>query len=175
MRWNKALWAALVVLPLLWVLAKGFGTNPHEVPSVLVGKPAPAFSLPYIEGEGVLELASLRGKPVVLNFWATWCGPCREEYAFLQQAASVYEGRVHVVGIVYQDDTASVRSFIQQQPSVFRHVQDESSKTAIDYGVGGIPESFIVSPDGVITRKYVGVLNRTVLEEALSGWLKGGL
>jgi cytochrome c biogenesis protein CcmG/thiol:disulfide interchange protein DsbE len=175
MRWNKSLWAALLVLPLLWVLAKGFGTNPHEVPSVLVGKKAPLFALPYLEGDGVLALESLRGKPVVLNFWATWCGPCREEYAFLQKAAAMYEGRVNVVGVVYQDETPSVLKFVQEYPSVFRHVQDASSKTAIDYGVGGIPESFIVGPDGVISRKYVGVLNHEVLAEALSPWIKAGL
>jgi thiol-disulfide isomerase/thioredoxin len=90
---------ALVVVPLVAVLAAGFGTDPRAIDSPLVGKAAPTFSLADVAGTGTVSLPTLRGKPVVVNFWATWCQPCKAEHADLQALAKAWSGRASFVGV----------------------------------------------------------------------------
>ena len=89
MSWKRAIIPALLVLPLLFLLATRFGVDPRELPSVLVGKPAPAFALVSLDGEKVSN-ETLAGRPYVLNFWSTWCVPCKLEHDVLQQASRRY-------------------------------------------------------------------------------------
>lgn len=172
MNWQKAVLAAAVVLPLLVILGLGFKHDPHAVPSMLEGKPAPDFSLRAFEGP-TLELAALKGKPVVLNFWATWCYPCQAEHALLQEAAAHYGSRVQFIGVIYQDSEPEVRKYLRNRESHYPQVFDPQSRTAIDFGVAGVPESFIIDAAGMIVHKEAGVLNAALLRKTLDALVEG--
>ena len=167
MNWKLAILPGLLVLPLLLVLAAGFGTDPHAVPSVLQGKPAPSFKLSTMSGEQISS-ESLRGKPALLNFWSTWCEPCKVEHELLQQGAQLYGDSIQFVGIVYQDEEETVRQFLARRTDTYPQVFDPTSRTAIEYGVTGVPESFFIDADGTIFHKEAGVLSPTLLRTKLS-------
>ncbi len=171
MNWKLSLLVALVVLPLVALLAFGFGRDPREVPFVLAGKPAPAFSLQRADGEGTVSLAELRGKPLLINFWSTWCIPCKSEHAALLQAARFYKGRVNFLGIIYQDSADAVRAQLKRAGSAYPHVLDPDSSVAIDYGVAGVPESFFIDAKGNIRAKQAGALTASMLHEGLDALL----
>jgi len=173
MNWRNALIAALVVVPLLILLALGFGHDPREVPSVLTGHPAPELTLTSLTGQTV-RLADLRGKPVVVNFWSTWCEPCKTEAPLLRQAALAYGGRVHFVGIIYEDEPDRVRQYLSERPLGYMQLIDPKSLTAIDFGVAGVPESFIIDAAGIIRHKEAGMLSAEVIEGTLDRLLGEG-
>jgi cytochrome c biogenesis protein CcmG, thiol:disulfide interchange protein DsbE len=164
--WRNVAIVAVVVLPIVALLAFGFGHDPHAVPFALKDTPAPDFTLRTLDGEQV-RLSDLRGKPVVLNFWASWCEPCKFEHELLQQASRYYGQSVAFLGVVYQDQEASVRRYLLDHPSAYRHTLDPDSKVAIDYGVSGVPESYLVDANGVIREKSPGVIN----SDELHRWL----
>jgi cytochrome c biogenesis protein CcmG/thiol:disulfide interchange protein DsbE len=150
---------ALVVLPLLALLFANLGRDPHRVDSPLIGKPAPPFTLTPVGGGSAVTLETFRGKAVVVNFWATWCVPCYEEHPALQQAARTMGKDVQFLGVVYEDEPAKVQAFLTQQGSAYPHFTDDGGKAAIAFGVYGVPETYFISPDGVVVEKYVGPLN----------------
>ncbi len=156
----------IIVVPLLVFLAIGFKFDPRTIESPLVGKPAPAFSRVDLDGQPV-DLASLAGQPVVINFWATWCQPCVVEHPMLIEAARRYEGRVHFLGIVYQDEPALIRRFLASRGEWGRSLLDPGSEVAIAYGVYGAPETFVIDADGVVYRKLTGLLSWSALTGAL--------
>lgn len=170
MNWFRALLATLFVVPFVFVMALGFGQDPHAVPAPLVNQPAPQLVLNDAEGRKV-DLSTLRGTPVVLNFWATWCYPCQAEHDLLQEAARAYAGRVAFFGVIYQDEVSRVQNYLTEHPSSYRHLIDERSQAAIDYGVSGVPESYILDRHHRIVHKQPGVLQpaefRRILEEVL--------
>lgn len=166
MPWRSVLATALAVGPLLVALALAFGHDPHAVPSVLEGKAAPLFTLPSLGGEPV-SLEALRGRPVVVNFWSTWCLPCRSEHPLLQEAATTYAGRAHFLGIVYQDAPEAARAYLQQAGSVYPQLLDANALVSIDFGVAGVPESFILDAQGNIAYKSAGILSPAVLAREL--------
>ena len=163
-RRNRSRWwlVAAVVAPLLLfalLLASGLGRDPRELPSELEGDPAPAFSLPRLDAEGTIDLSELDGQVVVLNFWASWCVPCREEHPALAAAWGRYRERgVVFVGVVFEDGPESALVFADELGSDWPLATDPSSRTAIAYGVFGIPETFVIAPDGTITAKRVGAV-----------------
>jgi len=173
MNWRNAFFASLLVVPLIWLLAQGFGRDPRAVPSVLENRPAPSFKLVDVKGTP-LSLDELRGRPIVMNFWSTWCEPCKEEHALLQQAAKFYEGRVQFLGVVYQDSDEAVRSYLGRHSSTYPQLLDPEARVAIDYGVSGVPESFFIDPQGTLRVKHVGVLSFDVLRTHLDAMLKSG-
>ncbi len=157
----------LLVVPLVAVLASGIGKDPKGVSNALEGRVAPTFALQTMDGETV-DLASLAGAPVVLNFWSTWCQPCKIEHPHLQQAAQVYGARgVVFLGVLYQDEEAKARPFLKRNGSVFPTLVDPGQRVAIDYGVAGVPETFIITKDGQIARKFSGPVSYQVLAETL--------
>jgi cytochrome c biogenesis protein CcmG/thiol:disulfide interchange protein DsbE len=158
----------VIVLPLLGLLFANLGRDPHRVDSPLVGKPAPPFSLTPVGGGSPVTLDSLRGRPIVLNFWATWCVPCFEEHPVLVRAASALGQDVHFVGVIYEDEEAKVRAFLKERGGSYPSYMDEGGKTAIAYGVYGVPETYFISPDGTIVEKYVGPLNEATLAALLT-------
>ena len=173
---RRVLLTAAILLPamaLLGLLAWGFTREPKFIPTPLLAKPAPAFSLTLFQGT-VLRLDELRGKVVFLNFWASWCPPCRAEARMLEAAWRGYKGQgVVFLGINIQDKEEAARKFLEEFDVTYPNGMDPGSKIAIDYGVWGLPETFIIDREGRITYKHVGALGaETVIakvDEALQG------
>ena len=148
--------------------------DPSKLPSALIGKPAPELQLPPLEGlkhDGAqvpgLSAADLKGKGVqIVNFWASWCRPCRDEHPFLKQLTK--ESKARLVGINYKDETSAARRFLGQLGNPFQTVGvDAKGSAAIEWGVYGMPETFIVGDDGTILYKHVGPIDAKDLETAL--------
>jgi cytochrome c biogenesis protein CcmG, thiol:disulfide interchange protein DsbE len=124
--------------------------------SALMGKPAPDFSYTTFDGKTV-DLASLRGKPVMVNFWGSWCVPCKDEAPVLQQAWAKYQKTdVQFVGIAIWDQSDAAKAFARSEGATWINGMDNDGKIAIDYGVYGVPESFFISRQGVLVDRYVG-------------------
>ena len=159
---------ALVVLPLLAILVLNIGRDPHAFNSPMIGRPAPAFTL-KATGDGTpVSLAGLRGRPVVINFWATWCVPCYEEHGVLLAAAKEAGDSAHFLGVIYEDEEARVGEFLARQGKAYPSLMDEDGKTAMSYGVYGVPETFFVNAAGQIAAKHTGPLTRQALAENLA-------
>lgn len=170
MNWKMVALVALVVVPLIWVLAMGFGRDPHAVPSVLENRPAPSFTLQTLDGKTV-SLEAFRGRPVVINFWSSWCEPCKAEHQTLLSSARAYGERVQFLGIVYQDTPENAEMYLRRRGSAFPQLLDPDSRIAIDYGVAGVPESFFVDANGVIRRKHTGVLTFGLISQTVEPML----
>jgi cytochrome c biogenesis protein CcmG/thiol:disulfide interchange protein DsbE len=146
----------LVALPILWLLYWGMGRDTYVLPSPMAGLEAPEFHLVGFDGD-TLSLADLRGRVVILNFWASWCIPCRTEHPVLVQTERTWDdSEVVLLGVVYQDSRANAERFLTQYGGDWTHVLDPSQRTAIDYGVYGVPETFFIGRDGHISYKKVG-------------------
>ena len=155
---------------MLALLAYGFYRDPRFIPSPLVGHPAPPFSLKLFDGKN-LSLDGLRGKTVFVNFWASWCVPCREEARDLEAAWHGYKDShdesVRFLGINIQDKKKSALGFIREFGITFANGQDVDGRISVDYGVWGIPEAFFISPEGIITYKHVGAIPWPILSAKL--------
>lgn len=171
MNWKILVPGLLLVVGLVALFASGFGRDPRALPTTLEGRPAPAFSLPTLEGERI-ALEDLRGHPVVVNFWATWCAPCIQDNQMLMQLARIYEPQgVVFLGVLYGDEPDRARRWVRRQESMYPTLVDEERRMIIDYAVGGVPETFVIDGQGRIAHKIVGVVRpaelRAVLEELL--------
>lgn len=155
-----------LAVPLLVVLAVAFQFDPHEIPSPLIGTEAPLFALEDLNGS-TIRLANLRGRPAVINFWATWCPPCVVEHPTLVEAARRYQGRAHFLGIVYQDEPEAIRQFVVANGAWGPALTDPGNRTALAYGVYGAPETFIVDREGVIVEKITGAMTRDSIDRLL--------
>lgn len=181
-RWRVARWiAALVVVIAIGVGAlfgSRLGTDPTLVDSPLVGSPVPDADLPNLESPGALSLADLRGQIVVINFWASWCVPCREEHPALLSAANNYRGSgVVFVGVSFQDQRDSAIAFLDElgrgDPGVYRYVTDPGSKFAMDLGVFGAPETFFIDRAGTVAAKITGASSYGLLADTLDALIAG--
>jgi cytochrome c biogenesis protein CcmG, thiol:disulfide interchange protein DsbE len=170
--WKKAL-IPLASVPLIALLAYGFRTDPKAIPSPLVKKPAPAFQMAIYDGEPI-SLGGLKGKPVVLNFWASWCFPaCYEEAPLLESSWRMYKEKgVIFVGVDIQDKEANAREFLRRFNYSFPNGPDPGSKISIDYGVYGVPETFFIDRQGQIAYKHVGALTPELIQTQLDALLK---
>jgi cytochrome c biogenesis protein CcmG, thiol:disulfide interchange protein DsbE len=166
---RNVLGAGLAVsLPLLVVLFANLGRDPHAVESPLIGHPAPAFSLTPVDPGPPVSLASLKGRPVVLNFWATWCIPCVEEHEALATAARRLGDQAQFLGVVYEDEGPQVLQFLQQRGKAYPSLLDDDGKAAIAYGVYGVPETYFIDAQGTIVAKFVGPLDPPTLDANLA-------
>ena len=157
----------LIVAAVVFVLFAGLGKDPSHIESPLVGRPAPPFALKAVGTGEMLDIEKLRGKPVVLNFWATWCGPCYEEHPTLVANARSLPG-VQFVGVVFNDDEDKIMRFLAERGTAYPTLLDANGKTAIAYGVGGVPETFFINPEGKIMAKFEGPLSTEALQANLA-------
>jgi cytochrome c biogenesis protein CcmG/thiol:disulfide interchange protein DsbE len=129
----------------------------HQQHAPKVGSAAPGFTLNRLEGDGSVSLAALRGKPVVLNFWASWCGPCKSEAKVLEHAWSRYSGRgVVFLGVDYHDLAPDARRFVAAHRLGFTMLQDGSGAVTGRYGISQVPETYIVGRSGLIVAHIPG-------------------
>jgi cytochrome c biogenesis protein CcmG/thiol:disulfide interchange protein DsbE len=163
---------AAFVLPLLIFLAISFRFDPRAIDSPLVGREAPTFSLADLDGQ-VHRLSDSRGRPVVINFWATWCQPCVVEHPVLQAGARRYQGQVDFLGVVYQDEPEKIRRFVTERGAWGPSLVDPGSKVAIAYGVYGAPETFFLDENGTIVERVAGLVRPEVMERIISRLLQG--
>ena len=152
----------LVTALLVAMLASGFGNDPRAVPKALEGRTAPAFTLATTDGDTV-TLAELRGKPVILNFWSTWCQPCRLEHPLLLTAPAAFPDVVFL-GVVYADEPAKVTAYLKSDGQAYAHLIDPGGRVAIDYGVAGVPETYFVDVNGRVVHKAAGPISPALLE-----------
>lgn len=173
MPWRRLLIIALIVIPLIWLLAYGFTRDPRYIHSPLVARQATPFTLTLFDGK-TIRLEDFRGKTVFLNFWASWCPPCRAEARTLEAAWQSYKDRgVVFLGIDIQDKEEDARAFIQEFGITYMNGRDDTGRIAVDYGVWGIPETFFIDRQGRITYKHVGGLDLRIITAKLDQALLG--
>lgn len=171
MRGWKSWVAVLAAVGFLGLLGFGLTRDARELPSALIGEPAPAFVAPTLSGD-TLRSEELRGKVVILNFWASWCGPCWQEHPILLWAERHYaDDDVRVVGVVYQDRPGPARRFMSELGGSWPSVVDPGSRIAIDYGVYGPPETFFLSPDGTVVKKRIGPVTMELVRTTVDSLL----
>jgi cytochrome c biogenesis protein CcmG/thiol:disulfide interchange protein DsbE len=134
-----------------------------------VGSAAPDFSLPALDGHGDVRLADFRGRPVIVNFWASWCNPCRQEFPLLQQALRAHSGeRLAVIGVTFRDIPDDSRNFVSQMKATWRQAVDDDQAVAKAYGVRSIPLTFFVRADGTIAARVFGFTSEAALADPLA-------
>ncbi|HUR49941.1 MAG TPA: TlpA disulfide reductase family protein [Acidimicrobiales bacterium] len=146
---------AVAVLAFVALLATRQPAATRIADSPLVGRLAPEISGSAVDGRAV-RLSGLRGRYVVLNFFATWCVPCQREHPELRDFADAADGKAEVVAVIFDDDPARVREFFERRGGDWPVLDDPGGKVALDYGVRGPPESFLIAPDGVVVSRIVG-------------------
>lgn len=164
---------AILLLPLALFLVlavflyRGLFLDPAELPSALIGKPFPAFALPSLhEPQRTLTAADLKGKPALVNVWATWCPTCKAEHEMLNRLAG--QG-VNIVGVNYKDDSAAARKWLEDFLDPYQlNIEDKAGSLGLNLGVYGAPETFLIDRDGIIRHKYVGAIDERVWREQLA-------
>lgn len=162
----------LVLLGLLVLLGIGLKLDPREVPSPLIGKPAPAFELPLLEPEGQrLTPAAFAGRPVLVNFFASWCAGCITEHPMLMEIAR--QG-VEIIGMDYKDEPADARRWLARHGNPYRQIAiDRAGQAGLDWGVYGVPETYVLGADGTILFKQIGPVTPQAWERDIRPLLQG--
>ena len=154
------------------ILAIGLKRDPHEVPSPLIGKPAPAFTLSRIEDPGVtVSIGDLRGKVWMLNVWASWCVACRDEHPLL--VAFSKKGLLPIYGLDYKDQRDDAHAWLTRMGNPYEaSLFDGEGRVGIDFGVYGVPETFIIDKTGTIRFKHIGPLTPDVIATEIEPLVK---
>jgi cytochrome c biogenesis protein CcmG, thiol:disulfide interchange protein DsbE len=157
----------IVFLGLVVFLAVGLKRDPHEIPSPLINKPAPAFSLPRLDApDQRLSAQDLRGQVWLLNVWASWCVACRQEHPLLVELSKT--GQVKMYGLNYKDKRDDALGWLQKLGNPYlQSLSDTEGLVGIDYGVYGVPETFVIDKQGVIRHKHIGPVTEQALRETL--------
>jgi len=162
---NRFLIPLLAVVIMIPILILGLGSDPSELPSQFIGKPAPEFSLPTLKDPSkTFSTADLKGQISLVNIWATWCGGCRTEHGFLMELART--NTIPIYAIDWRDNRPDALNFMQQlgNPYVMSGF-DEDGRVGIDWGAYGAPETFLISAEGTVVYRFTGPLNRALWEQ----------
>jgi cytochrome c biogenesis protein CcmG, thiol:disulfide interchange protein DsbE len=152
-------------------LYRGLYLDPAELPSAMIGKPFPAFSLPDVQTGKTITQADLLGKPALVNVWGTWCISCRVEHPVLNKLAG--QGVV-IYGVNYKDVNADALKWLKEFHNPYQiNIRDDAGSLGLNLGVYGAPETFLIDSKGVIRHKYVGVIDEIVWREKLAGLYQG--
>lgn len=168
-RLPRAWYVGAAVAPLLLLAAWGALLLANRAPAVVrIGDAAPAFALADLEGNPV-TLSDLRGRPVIINFWASSCGPCVEEFPLLARAAAAHEGDgLAIVGVVFRDRSEAARDFMARMGGTWPAVMDPGDVLATKFGIIGPPDTFFIDRDGVLVGRQLGQLSAVDLDRGLS-------
>ncbi len=167
-RWVMIGLAVVVLLPALAVLGSRIGKDATLTPSVLIGKSAPAFTLSTLDGQTISN-ADLRGKPYVVNFWASWCGPCRLEHGHLRAFWERHRDQgIMLLGVIMQDTPSRARAFQAELGGDWPLLVDPKDKTLVDFGVRAPPETFVVDADGIVRFRRQGPVGPGQLDGLLA-------
>jgi cytochrome c biogenesis protein CcmG, thiol:disulfide interchange protein DsbE len=155
---NRFLWPLGIFIVLAGFLFAGLYLNPREVPSPLIGKPAPAFTVAQLGEQGkMFSPADMKGKVWLLNVWASWCVACRQEHPLLVELGK--SGVVPVVGLQYKDEPEAGLAWLREHGNPYvLSAQDRDGRVGIDFGVYGVPETFVIDRNGIIRHKHIGPL-----------------
>ena len=153
-----------LVLGILLAVGLKIADKKEDLPSPLIGKPMPAFTLPLLDREDVIvDSASLIGEPLLVNFWASWCVTCRVEHPVIEDLAKT--GAIRIVGMNFRDEPADAKAWLQRFGNPYDMIiSDRSGRTSIDFGVYAAPETFLVDAGGTIVFKQLGALTPEVIE-----------
>lgn len=156
-----------IFIVLVGFLAVGLRLNPREVPSPFIGKPAPAFRLSQLQApEHTIAPEDLRGKVWLLNVWASWCVSCRQEHPVLVQLAK--HNLVPIIGLDYKDERDAGKAWLAEHGDPYAlSAWDRDGRVGIDYGVYGVPETFVIDKSGVIRMKHIGPVTDAVVKEKI--------
>ena len=171
---RSRLWLAAIPVVAFAFLAllfwKGLSGNPSELPSALIGKPVPEFNLPAIAGLGIpgIDSAGLKqGQVTLVNVWASWCGPCRIEHPMLVELSK--RGDIRLYGLNYKDDPANALRFLETLGQPYAAAgADIDGRAGVDWGVYGVPETFVIDGQGIIRFKFVGPLSQDAISAVLN-------
>lgn len=143
---------------LVFLFYQGLWGDPKALPPVIIEEPAPEIVAPNLYGGDDFRLSDHLGKVVVLNFWASWCQECKLEHKFLLAIQKRFENRTDFVmyGVNYQDKDHLAKAYLEQNGNNFQHIVDRKGKISIDYGVYGVPETFVIDKKGIIRHKQIG-------------------
>ncbi|MGH9138106.1 MAG: TlpA family protein disulfide reductase [Acidimicrobiales bacterium] len=165
----------LVIGAVIWttvVAWNQFGSDARQIDSPLIERPAPEFALPGLDG-GTVSSADFTGRVYVINFWASWCVPCRQEAPHLEAFFQRWSPQVGLVGIVYQDRRSDAREFREEFGLSFPQAMDPDGRTAIDFGVFGVPETYVIDERGIVMAKLIGAVGPTTLDEVVAEVIAG--
>jgi len=148
-------------------LALGLNLNPRDIPSPLINQPAPDFSLPVLGQPGrILKKQDLKGSVWILNVWASWCGSCRQEHPIFNQLAN--KKLVTLIGLNYKDEADAAKQWLGQLGNPYDvSIMDQEGRTGIDYGVYGVPETFIIDKKGIVRHKHTGPVDVNDMQNIL--------
>jgi cytochrome c biogenesis protein CcmG/thiol:disulfide interchange protein DsbE len=169
-RLPRAWYVAAALMPVLLLAAWGMilVARPAAVAVARIGDPAPSFVLTDLNGNA-LRLSDLRGRPVIVNFWASWCGPCVDEFPLLLSAAAAHRGSdLAVVGIVFRDRSEAAREFMSRMGAAWPAAMDPGDAVATRFGIIGPPDTFFIDRNGVIVGRQIGQLGAADLEHGLA-------
>lgn len=173
-------WSVWAVLGgLIGLFAFGFTTDPKKVPSPLIGHEAPNFELVNLWNGQSVDLHALRGKPVILNFWASWCLECRSEAhileAFHQRYGRLDSPQVHILGVAIQDTAEQAQAFAKQfNKTYFLGLDNTAGNIALEYGIYGVPETFFIDSQGQIRFKQIGGVTAELMQQKVDELLGQG-
>lgn len=171
-RWSVLTIGLTILVGMTFVFARNLSTGTTPPKLVIVGRNAPSFDLPGLDGPR-LTSAGLGGQLYVLNFWASWCVPCREEAPQLVAFARKWQGRVQLIGVNWNDSAGDARGFIREFGIAYPQVVDTGGGLGVEYGLTGVPETYVVDGNGVVMAGLIGATTAATLDTVVNDVLTG--